>query len=692
MRPTPPEIYFATGALDIALCAVVFTLILVIKSLVDYSRTGPQLKDKIIKNYLTYTVFSVTRLAVYTYFLIFIQLLLGKSLYDAIVVIFSIQHDLTYALITACLFFFSATTYSFLKLLLYTPSTIISSWQYNVTRLYPIWNLLSPIGIKITGILLISFYFIPLVTALVISTYHSYSILQAYFATIILLSIITPRLTNFRRIKRRGNLQSANQPNILLIGTDTLRVDHISSFGYSRSTTPTIDELAKKSFCLTNCYTPLARTAPSLACLHTGILPQKMGIIDNFVDHSNTCIPDSALPKIFKENGYITKAISDWAGADLKKFNFGYDIVDTPEDQWNIKYYLRQGPMPLRLFLSLFSNNRIGKYLLPEIFYQAGNPLTQYLTNETINSISELATKESPFFLNVFMGTTHAPFGSEHPNYLKFSNGKYSGESKFVMFTYSDPNDVIDKQEQTVEAFDLDQIKNLYDGCIYNFDNAVKQILNHLTDTGLVDNTIVVIYSDHGTDFYENGVWGQGNTLFGRDHSARVPVIIHSPSYSAGIHIQQVTRQYDIAPTLLDLCNIPIPNGDGVSLKPLFENPHLDLNLPAYQETGIWLGDLPNMHPEHIRYPGLLELLDVPDISTGTLSIKPKFVPIIEKAKDRMIRKGKWKLIALPLNNRIEYFLFDMENDPDCQNNLTLQYPDIVKSLKNELAKHMSET
>jgi hypothetical protein len=107
--------------------------------------------------------------------------------------------------------------------------------------------------------------------------------------------------------------------------------------------------------------------------------PHHHGVRDNFIADADTDLRVPDLPALLRQHGYATAAVSDWCGADLKKFPFGFDYVDTPDDQWNIKYLIRQGPKNLRLILSLFTHNRFGKTFLPELYYLAGVPMTTEL-------------------------------------------------------------------------------------------------------------------------------------------------------------------------------------------------------------------------------------------------------------------------------------------------------------------------
>jgi len=250
----------------------------------------------------------------------------------------------------------------------------------------------------------------------------------------------------------------------------------------------------------------------------------------------------------------------------MGKFNLGFQRLDLPEDQWNIKYLIRQGPKDLRLFLSLFTHNRFGKRFLPELYYLAGVPLTREVGRDARAQITDLSSGNRPFFLNVFMATTHPPFGSEYPYYTLFSDPEYSGESKFVMARLTDPFEIIRRQGDSRKEFDLDQILNLYDGCVKCFDDEVARILAHIEACGLRQSTIVVIYSDHGMEFFEHETWGQGNSAVG-DFSARIPLIIRDPRVTASVVERQIVRSVDIAPTLLELAGLAIPETmEGVSL------------------------------------------------------------------------------------------------------------------------------
>jgi hypothetical protein len=114
--------------------------------------------------------------------------------------------------------------------------------------------------------------------------------------------------------------------------------------------------------------------------------------------------------------------------------------------------------------------------------------------------------------------------------------------------------------------------------------------------------------------------------------------------------------------------------------------------LDAFNETGIWIADIPGLPEAHLRYPNLLELIEVPNRGSGTLAIKPEYCETIFAAKDRMIRRGRWKLVYQPLNDGHLLQLFDIVEDPMCQLNLIDQHEAIANTLWQLLCKWIDHT
>lgn len=672
-----------------------FTLLITLKSLVDFSRTGPEVQREIIDNFSLYAAYALGRLSLWTFIISSYLTGIGVMIYISFILATTFRFKWYFALLSGILSFSIISILQFSKHLLYIPSSIITSWLYRNSRLYPLWEELSPERILTIEYILICFLLLYISSCffkiIINKNWLSLKIIT-FFLTIsllpfLLVSYSTPLITT------QQNFQpESGKPNVLLIGSDTLRADHLYSHGYHRNLTSNIDSLAKAGTQFTNFFVPIARTAPSLTSLLTGTWPHTHGIRGNYNEDKKTNLSVTSLPEILSQAGYHTEAIADWGGADLGKIKFGFTKTDTPNDQWNLKYLIRQGPKDLRLFLTLFTHNSFGKYFLPELYYLAGVPLTKATIDYAKYRISKLSTQKQPFFLTIFTSTTHIPFGCEYPYYTLYSDPSYQGESKFLMSGLTTPSEIVKKQSQKSHLFDLQQVIDIYDGCIKSFDDSVGDVVQHLRNLNIYNNTIIIIFSDHGVDLFEKQSWGQGNSVLGDDPSARVPLVISYPKLPKKNVVSHVTRGIDLAPTILDILDIPIPKTiEGVSLLPYIEQTNSNLHLTTYFETGVWLTPLVALSENHMIYPSILDILEVPDIQTGTLAIKPKYKDIVIEARDRMIRTDDWKLIYLPMKKGAKYWLFDIKNDPTADIDVSKKYPTVLKEMKEKLIKWIEQ-
>ena len=673
--------------------AAAFSTALVTKSLIDFSRSGPPIQDEILKSYALYGVYAAGRLAAWAFAISLLLCSIGALSYWCITVAFGSRFRYGWAAIASVASLGGLTFLQFANHLLHIPSSIVASSHYDNTRFYPIWEQLSPERLRIVQwTLLVSAAFLVVLCMRRLIANRSWLLLSALVAAVLSISsVIIWASWSFEPSAKRafgsGNLA---RPNILMIGSDNLRADRLGISGYHRKLTPFIDKYAAKGTYFANAYVPLARTAPTVTSLLTGTWPHHHGVRSNYTPDGATLLTVPTFPRLLSQTAYRTVALGDWAFGDAGKFDFGFDEVDVAPDQWNLKFLMRQGPKDLRLFLSLFTHNRFGKKFLPEIYYLAGVPLTSQMGCQARAALSRLGAEHQPFFLNVFISTTHGPFGSEYPYYTLFSEKGYRGDSKFSMSGLSDPVSVIQRQGQDESSFDVQQIIDLYDGAVRQFDDEVRRIVEHLEALGLHRNTIVVLYSDHGMDLFERRGWGQGNSVIGDDPSARVPLLIVDPRRKGGRVVSNVVRAVDLAPTLLQLVDLEAPEEmDGVSLVPYLDESDVDLGLSAFHETGVWLGHVPTLQRDHLKYPSLLEMLEVRDKKTGTLSLTPEYERVVIQAKDRMVRNDRWKLVYLPMKDRAVYWLFDIVEDPECRNDVYSKYPQIAEKLKEELISWM---
>lgn len=672
------------------LVAGMATMTLGVKSFLDFTHTGPRLGQEILEHYRLHAMAAFARLLGFAFLLLSLLAMPGALALGAAASLLGTSPGLAPAIATSGLSLLLLAALQFSRHLLWLPANIAASYNYRLSRLYPYWQTLTPRRLRAVALLLLGILAAPpLLKGLMALGEGGWAEALAWLCPPAIYAVLGLWLRPHEPRPVRAPPR-AGPPNIILLGSDTLRSDRLDGT-YGREVAPNMRHVAKQGALFSHCYVPCARTAPSLVTLLTGLWPHRLGVRDNFVTDEQTRLGREALAGILKRNGYHTVALSDWCGADMGKFDLGFEHADVPRDQWNIKLLIRQGPKDLRLFLSLFARNHFGKRFLPEIYYLGGVPMNDELGRDARRAISALATQPKPFLLNIFLSTTHGPFGSEYPYYLRHAESGYRGESKFVMARLTDPFEIIRRQGEPREEFDLDQIINLYDGCVTRLDDEVRRITDHVEHCGLGDNTLLVLYSDHGMEFFEHNTWGQGNSAIA-EVSNRVPLLIRGPGVTRKPTTTAPVRSIDLMPTLLELAGIPPPSGiDGVSFASYLRNDGPLPELDAYCETGIWLTELPGTPKDHLRYPNLLELLTVRDKASGTISLKPEYETAIVRAKDRMIRDGRWKLVYQPLVQGHLLRLYDLHADPACTQDLSTKRPDILNELWPKLAHWICE-
>jgi hypothetical protein len=252
------------------------------------------------------------------------------------------------AAFSALLGIVGAVTLQFIRKLRFNPGLLVASMHYRMSRFYWLWGWMTPERIYLLQFACASTIFVLLIAASwhMVSQNQTANLIPLWAAVLFYTGTITwaAWLPEARPPRRSPKRDADSPPNILMIGSDTLRADRLSTLGYRRVLTPHIDRLSEQGVLFANCYVPCARTAPSLISLMTGTWPHTHGIRDNFVADHETRLRVDALPHLLKPLGYFTAALSDWCGGDMGKFSFGFDYTDLPEDQWNIRYLIRQGP------------------------------------------------------------------------------------------------------------------------------------------------------------------------------------------------------------------------------------------------------------------------------------------------------------------------------------------------------------
>jgi arylsulfatase A-like enzyme len=396
----------------------------------------------------------------------------------------------------------------------------------------------------------------------------------------------------------RGRTDTKKNDNVLIHLIDTVRTDHLGCYGYDKDTSPTIDALAESGILFENAVSQWPATKGSTASLLTGLYPVAHGV------HMGGTVHEQAqmLAQTLAGQGYLTFAISDNQVITCERgFGRGCDRF-----YWMVNRYGSEMPRqtPARFIM------------------------------ETLTECLEAAAGR-PFLLYVHSVYPHDDYWAPR-EFREMFTGEYQGIVDGKIKTCR-------RRGKEFTENDFRQLLGLYDAEIRYGDVLTKSMLDALKTADLSENTIFVLTADHGEEFMDHGAWGHCHTLFGE--LLNVPLIMRGPLLPSHKRIPQTVRLIDVAPTLLDILELPPMNCHGETLLPLIRGEDVR-SRTATSEAGT--RDAPSISIRHERY---------------------KYVRTNELKKAR-IREGE--------------FLFDLINDPSEQHNLLEKEPELVEQMKAE--------
>ncbi len=340
--------------------------------------------------------------------------------------------------------------------------------------------------------------------------------------------------------------QAGAPPNILFISIDSLRPDHLGCYGYQKPTSPFIDSLATKGVRFENAVSTTSWTLPSHASMFTGLLGKTHGLVDNGMSLSEDQV---TLAELLKGEGYHT---AGFFGGPYLHPTFG----------------LHQG---FDHYESCMSNafDGLSGDQVRDVEMSATPPshtdITGPRTQERVAAwaAGRVAQGDSkPFFLFLHMWDVHYDFNPPDPFREMFVDPKYAGPADGRLMH----NQAI---RPGMAQEDLDHVLALYDGEIRFTDEILKRIFADLQAKGLLENTLILLTSDHGEEFLEHDNVGHNKTLF--DEVLRIPLIA---CWTGNIEPGQVVRDQvqlvDLMPTFASFAgfNGKLPS-QGVDISPL---------------------------------------------------------------------------------------------------------------------------
>ena len=363
----------------------------------------------------------------------------------------------------------------------------------------------------------------------------------------------------------------AARPNVLLISIDDLRPS-LGCYGDPLAQSPNIDRLAQSSRLFQRAYIHQAVCGPSRASLLTGRLPDNTRVWHNrhlFRD----ALPDAVtLPQLFKDNGYHTRG--------LGKVFSGRAREEDPRS-WAVPNMVRGEGW--RNYALPENNKKTGK---GAAFEAAGVGDDGYadgkLADLAIEILQDLEGQSQPFFLAVGFSKPHLPFNAPKKYWDLYDPAVFEPEEPFAP-VHGAPTMAFHTHRELGgyrdipgdERVSVDQARRLrhgYYACVSYVDAQVGRLLETLEQLGLQDNTIVVLWGDHGFALGEEDRWCKGTNF---ELDTRVPLLVRVPDMAErGVATHSLVEAVDIYPTLAALAGLTPPADlDGRSLVPMLKDP-----------------------------------------------------------------------------------------------------------------------
>ena len=313
-------------------------------------------------------------------------------------------------------------------------------------------------------------------------------------------------------------------PNVVLISLDTLRADHVGTYGYPKETTPNLDRFAADGIVFLNNYAQAPNTAPS----HTSILASLYASVAGIWEHGGVLDPNvPMLAETFKEAGFATAAFVQLPSATYER---GFDVYTG----------LSHGASLRRR------------------------------AESTMDSVREWvsAQTEQPFFLFLHTYAVHLPYSPSEELAEKF-DPDYDGPLETNL--RGDLIDQINDGEVEITDADLNHIIAMYDAEIAELDQDLGALFGWFEENGLIENTVFAVIADHGEEFGEHGIIAK-HTYSLHQELIHTPLILFGGGIPIGLRVDLPSRNVDVAPTLLRLAGIDPPaHYQGADLRPVWE-------------------------------------------------------------------------------------------------------------------------
>jgi len=439
------------------------------------------------------------------------------------------------------------------------------------------------------------------------------------------------------------------RPNIILLLTDDQYFRTLGCYGNPQVKTPNFDQLAADGYVFDRAYDTTSICMASRSQIMTGMYEYKTGC--NF-QHGPLTVDkwEKSYPILLREAGYYSSFVG----------KFGFAVKPTADGTSN---YHTNADMPMDSFDEWFGWPGQGSYHTEENEFVASYAKKYPHVTRAVGAVSQdfikrAAKQNQPFCLSVSFKASHSPLSPDPffddvyadtvwetlPNYDAAGAAHIPQQAK------------CGRQFLNIKDFRPDKYQvsmRKYNQLVYGIDYAVGMIREELKRQGVADNTVILYLTDNG---YSCGAHGMGGKVLPYEEPSRSPMIIFDPRRPGGKRVKGLAANIDMAPTILDLAGLPIPeNMDGKSLLPLLDNPNNGRVHDSILLINAW-GSAP----------------------THSLAVVTE----------------EYKYIYWPYSHKMEAAeeLYNLNNDPYEMNNLAVnpEYQDVLKRIQKHYDQMLS--
>lgn len=387
-------------------------------------------------------------------------------------------------------------------------------------------------------------------------------IVAAIFAVLMHFQVLSSELSDINK-----------KPNVLFISIDDLRPE-LGCYDSILVKSPNIDKLASTGVTFLNSFCNIPVCGASRASIMTGRRPTRNRFI-KYTARADKQAPSAVvLSQLFKNNGYYT----------IQNGKVFHEFEDNAQS-WNINWRLQVNDSTYHDYA--LQQNRIleGEKCGPS-YENADVADSSYNDGKTalktIADLKRLKQNGKPFFLATGFVRPHLPFNAPKKYWDLYKPGDFKDQAN-EFWPKNAPRNAfmnsgelrqyhgVPKKGPIGDSLEI-ILQHAYYACVSYVDAQVGIVLNALDELGLQENTIVVLWGDHGWNLGEHAIWGKHNSFF---PTLSAPLIISAPDITKGKKCKSLTEFVDVYPTLAELCELEIPMPvEGKSLTNVLRNPN----------------------------------------------------------------------------------------------------------------------